>query len=236
VSPELWAATLAAAWTGILTAISPCPLATNVAAIAFISRRVENPRAAILTGLLYTLGRSLVYVAIAAILVASLMSAPAVSLTLQKYMNKLLGPILILLGMVLVGLITLPTRTSDLGQKVGQKVADWGVWAGLILGVVFALSFCPASAALYFAGLIPLAIKFESSVLLPLVFGVSTALPVVVFAVLIAVSANAMATAYNRLSAFERGARQVTGVIFILVGIYFTIAFIFQLPLTPRTA
>jgi cytochrome c-type biogenesis protein len=228
VTGELWAAVLAAAWTGILTAISPCPLATNVAAISFISRRVGNPRAALVTGLLYTLGRSLVYVLIAAILVSSLLSAPTVSVTLQKYMNKLLGPILILLGMVLLGMITLPGRGSDLGQRVGEKVADRGVWAGLILGVVFALSFCPASAALYFAGLIPLAIKFESSVLLPAVFGVSTALPVVAFAVLIVISANAMAKAYDRISAFERWARRITGVLFLILGIYFCLAFIFQ--------
>jgi cytochrome c-type biogenesis protein len=228
VTAELWAAIAAAAWTGILTAISPCPLATNVAAISFISRRVENPRAALLTGLLYTLGRSVVYVAIAVMLVGSLLSAPAISIALQKYMNKLLGPILILLGMVLLGMIVLPTRGSDLGQRVGQKVADWGVWAGLVLGVVFALSFCPASAALYFAGLIPLAIKFESNFMLPAVFGISTALPVVLFAFLIAISANAMAKAFNRISAFERWARRVTGVIFLVVGVYFCLAFIFK--------
>jgi cytochrome c biogenesis protein CcdA len=228
VTAELWAAIAAAAWTGILTAISPCPLATNVAAISFISRRVANPRAALLTGLLYTLGRSVVYVGIAAILVGSLLSAPTLSLTLQKYMNKVLGPILILLGMVLLGMIPVPSRGSDLGQRVGQKVADWGIWAGLILGIVFALSFCPASAALYFAGLIPLAVKFESSVMLPAVFGVSTALPVVLFAILIVVSANTMAKAFNRISAFERWARRVTGVIFIVVGIYFCLVFIFK--------
>ncbi len=228
MTAELWAAIAAAAWTGILTAISPCPLATNVAAISFISRRVENPRAALLTGLLYTLGRSLVYIAIAAILVGSLMSAPAVSMALQKYMNKLLGPILLLLGMVLLGMIALPTSGSDLGQRIGQKVADWGIWAGLVLGVVFALTFCPASAALYFAGLIPLAVKFESSIMLPAVFGISTALPVVVFAILIVISANAMAKAFNSISVFERWARRVTGVIFLLVGVYFCLAFIFK--------
>jgi cytochrome c-type biogenesis protein len=228
VTAELWAAVVAAAWAGILTAISPCPLATNVAAISFICRRVENPRAALLTGLLYTLGRSLVYVAIAAVLVDSLLAAPAVSIALQKYMNKLLGPILILLGMILLGMIAWPGRGSDLGEKVGQRVADWGVWAGLALGIVFALSFCPASAALYFAGLVPLALKFQSAVLLPLVFGISTALPVVVFAILIVLSANAMAKAFNRISAFEHWARRVTGVTFLIVGVYFCLAFIFR--------
>jgi cytochrome c biogenesis protein CcdA len=228
MTAEFLTAIAAAAWTGILTAISPCPLATNVAAISFISRRVESPRAALLTGLLYTLGRSIAYVAIAVLLVGSLLSAPSVSMALQKYMNKLLGPILILLGMFLLDMITIPSRGSGLGQRVGQKVADWGMWGGLVLGFVFALTFCPASAALYFAGLIPLAVKFESSVMLPAVFGISTALPVVVFAILIVVSANAMATAFNRIRAFERWARRVTGFVFLLIGVYFCLALIFK--------
>lgn len=227
-SAEWWAAIVAAAWTGVLTAISPCPLATNVAAISFISRRVESPRAALLTGLLYALGRSIVYVAIATILVGSLLSAPTISSVLQKYLNRMLGPILILVGMVLLGLITLPTRGSGLEQKVGERVINWGIWAGLPLGVIFALTFCPASAALYFAGLIPLSIKYESSILLPAVFGISTALPVVAFAVLIAVGANVMGKAFDRVSAFEYWSRRITGVVFVVIGVYFCLAFIFK--------
>lgn len=228
MTAELWAAIVAAAWTGLLTAISPCPLATNVAAISFIGRRVGSPRAALATGLLYATGRSIAYVAVAAVLVGSVMSAPAVSLALQKYMNKLLGPILILVGMVLLDLLRLPTRGSGLGQRIGERVSGWGVWAGFALGVVFALSFCPASAALYFAGLVPLAIKFESIVLLPSVFGLATALPVVLFAVLIVVSTSAMARAFDRISVFEKWARRLTGIVFVVVGFYFSLVFIFE--------
>lgn len=226
---ELWIGVATAVWTGILTAISPCPLATNIAAISFIGRKVSSPRATILTGLLYTLGRSIVYVVLAAVLVASALSAPAVSQALQKYMNQLLGPVLILVGMVLLNLIEFQGKGSDLGQRVGRRVEGWGVWAGFVLGVVFALSFCPASAALYFTGLIPLAIRLESSLLLPLVFGIGTALPVVVFAFLIAVGTKAMAAAFDRVSAFERWARLVTGVLFVGVGVYFCLAFVFRI-------
>jgi len=229
VTTELFVGVATAAWTGVLTAISPCPLATNVAAISFIGRRVTSPRAALLTGLLYTLGRSLVYIAIAAVLVSSLLSAPAVSAALQKYMNKLLGPVLILVGMVLIGLIEFRASGSKLGERMGRRVADWGVWAGLVLGVVFALSFCPASAALYFAGLIPLAIKCESSVFLPLVFGIGTALPVVGFAVLIVFSAQAVGKAFDRIRAVELWARRLTGAVFIVVGLYFCLAFVFRI-------
>ena len=226
---EFGLAVASAAWFGVVMAISPCPLATNITAIAYIGRQVASPRAALLTGLLYALGRSLVYVAIAAALVAGVGAAPELSTWLQKYMNKLLGPVLILVGMLLLGLIDIRTRGSGLGERVGQRVAGWGVWAGLALGVVFALSFCPASASLYFAGAIPLAIKHESALVIPLAFGVATALPVVAFAILLVFSANAMARAYQKLGQFERWARWITGLLFIVVGVYFCLAFIFRI-------
>ena len=217
-----------AVWWGILTSISPCPLATNVAAISFIGRRVGSPRAAIATGLLYTLGRTLVYVVLGALLVSSLLSAPVVSHLLQKYMNKILGPILILVGMLLVGLIQFNTKGSRLGERVGKRVETWGVWSGLALGVVFALSFCPTSAALFFGSLVPLAVKYESSLVLPTLYGAGTALPVLVFAILIVLSTRAVGRAFNRLTQFEFWARRVTGVIFIGIGVYFSLAYIFR--------
>ena len=217
-----------AVWLGILTSISPCPLATNIAAISYIGRWVDNRRATVATGLLYTLGRSLVYVVLGALLVASLLSAPAVSHFLQKYMNKLLGPILILVGMILLGLIRFTPKGSAIGEKVGKRVEGWGIWGALVLGIVFALSFCPGSAALFFGSLIPLAVKYESSLLLPTVYGAGTALPVIVFAFLIAVGTNAVGQAFNRITQFELWARRITGTLFIGIGAYFSLAYIFR--------
>lgn len=220
--------TASAIWLGILTSISPCPLATNIAAITFIGRRIGSPRAVVATGLLYTLGRTLVYVVLGTLLVSSLLSAPVVSHLLQKYMNKLLGPILILVGMVLVGLIQFNTKGSRLGERVGKRVEAWGIWSGLALGVVFALSFCPGSAALFFGSLVPLAVKYESRLLLPTVYGAGTALPVLVFAILIVLGTRAVGQAFNRITQFEWWARRVTGVIFIGIGVYFSLAYIFR--------
>jgi cytochrome c biogenesis protein CcdA len=217
-----------AAWLGILTSISPCPLATNIAAVSFIARRIERPRAALVTGLLYAVGRSAVYIALGALLVASVLAAPGVSHWLQKYMNKLLGPVLILVGMVLLGLISLPAGKGGWGARISQRVQDWGIWSGLALGIVFALSFCPSSAALFFGSLVPLSIKAESSLLLPGIYGVSTALPVIVFAVLIAFGAQAVGKAFNRITAFEVWARRITGVLFIVIGVYFSLRFVFR--------
>ena len=220
--------TASAIWLGILTSISPCPLATNIAAITFIGRRIGSPRAAVATGLLYTLGRTLVYVVLGTLLVSSLLSAPVVSHLLQKYMNKLLGPILILVGMLLVGLIQFNTRGSRLGERVGQRVETWGIWSGLALGVVFALSFCPGSAALFFGSLVPLAVKYESHLLLPTVYGAGTALPVLLFAILITLGTRAVGQAFNRITQFEWWARRATGVLFIGIGVYFSLAYIFR--------
>ena len=216
-----------AAWLGIQTSISPCPLATNIAAISFIGRRVDNPRAAVATGLLYTLGRTVVYTVLGALLVSSLLSAPVVSHLLQKYMNKLLGPILILVGMVLGGLIQFTPKGSRLGERVGKRVETWGIWGGLALGIVFGLSFCPLSAALFFGSLIPVAVKFESGLLLPTVYGVGTGLPVLVFAILIVVGTRAVGQVFNRITQFEWWARHITGVIFIGIGVYFSLKHIF---------
>ncbi len=224
---ELLIGAVSAIWIGILTSISPCPLATNVVAISFIGRRVANPKAVVATGLLYACGRTLVYIALAFVLVSSLLAAPTVSHILQKYMNKLLGPVLILVGMILLGLIQIRTKGSGLGERVGRRVGSWGVLGGLALGVVFALSFCPASAALFFGSLIPLSIKCESSLLIPTLYGVGTALPVILFAILFASGTRAVGRAFNKITQFERWARMVTGLIFVGVGIYFCMAFIF---------
>jgi len=213
---------------GLLTAVSPCPLATNVAAISFIGRKVSRPSAVLATGLLYALGRSLVYVALAVLLVSSLLSAPEVAHALGRWVNRLLGPLLVLIGMVLLGLVRWTGKGSSLGARVGARVEGWGAPAGFALGVVFALSFCPVSAALYFGTLIPLAVKSDSRVLVPLVYGAGTAIPVILFATVLAFGANAVGRAFERISRVERRARAATGAIFITAGIYLTLAYVYR--------
>jgi len=217
-----------ALWLGVLTSISPCPLATNIAAISYIGRKVGNSRQVFLTGLLYTIGRTLAYLGLAFVLVASVLSVPQISLFLQKYMHLALGPLLIVVGMFLLGLIELNMGGGGMGEKLQKRVDALGIWGALLLGVVFALTFCPTSAALFFGSLVPLSLKVNSSVTLPAVYGVGTALPVMVFAVLLATSAQSVGKAYNVLAKIEWWARMLTGGIFILVGIYFSLKYVFQ--------
>jgi cytochrome c biogenesis protein CcdA len=226
---EFIIATGLAFWLGILTSISPCPLATNIAAISYIGRRMGNSRYVFLAGLLYTLGRTLAYLGLGVVLVACLLSKEQIALFLQKYMHLLLGPILIIVGMFLLQLIHFNMGGGGMSEGLQKRVDAIGIWGALLLGAVFALSFCPVSAALYFGSLIPLALKVNSSVVLPVVYGIGTALPVMVFAVLLALSAQSVGKAYNILTKIEWWARILTGWIFILLGLYFSLKYIFEL-------
>jgi len=226
---EFFSGMALAVWFGILTSISPCPLATNIAAISYIGKKVEHPRLVMLTGLLYTLGRSLAYLVLAVLLVKSLLSAPYISYLLQKYMIKIMGPLLIVVGMFLLGLVNVDVGSSGTGERMLKRADRMGIWGAGLLGIVFALSFCPTSAALFFGSLIPLALKSGSGVILPLLYGIGTALPVVVFAILIAMGAHYVGKVFHRITLFERWARKITGIIFIGIGIYFSLKYIFQL-------
>jgi len=216
-------------WFGILTSISPCPLATNITAMSFVGRRVGSPGKVLLAGVLYTVGRALTYLVLGALLVGSLLSAPRLSLVLQRTMNKALGPILIVVGVLLLGVIPLRLPSSGLTQRMGERIAKWGPFGALLLGVLFALTFCPVSAAFFFGSLLPLAIEQQSPVLLPALFGIGTAIPVLGFAVAIALGAKSLGKVFGKVTKIERWARLITGVVFIGVGIYLMLVHVFRL-------
>lgn len=210
-------------WFGLLTAISPCPLATNLAAISFTSRKIGSIPHVLGAGLCYTAGRTLGYVLLGILLVHGLLAAPEVSHLLQKYMNLLAGPLLILVAMVLLNLLAIPLPSAGLGKEVQDRIKNMGMPGAALLGFFFALSFCPTSAALFFGSLLPLAVKMESGFLLPTVYGIATGLPVLAAAFLLAFGANKAARAYNLVAVFEKRARQITGILFLAVGIWMTI-------------
>ena len=211
-----------ALWLGVLTSISPCPLATNIAALSYVGRHVASPRKAMLAGALYTLGRTIAYVAIAALVISALLSMVEVSATLQRLAAKALGPLLILVGVALLGVIPLPPFGGGMAQRM-HGMAGRGVWGAIPLGMAFALAFCPVSAALFFGCLIPLATAHASPLALPALYGVGTAMPVLGFAILVAAGAASLGSAYERMRKIERWARPATGIVFILAGIYETL-------------
>lgn len=220
----------AAFYLGILTSISPCPLATNIAAVSYIGRRLESPRRVLLTGVAYTLGRTVTYLALGVLLVASILSMSAVSHVLEKYMNRALGPVLVVAGMFLLGLLGFTSSGPAMSEKTQKRLESGGLWGAGLLGMLFALSFCPVSAALFFGSLIPLAVAHHSSFAIPSIYGVATGLPVLVFAVLLATGARRVGEAFNRLAAIDRWARRITGAAFVVVGVLYSLTYIFGLP------
>lgn len=223
-----FAVVISAAWLGILTSISPCPLATNIAAVSYIGQRMARPGFVLLSGLLYAAGRMLAYAALSGVLAVSVLTIPQISNSLQTHMNKVLGPVLILTGMVLIDLLSLPVSGSRLGERLGNRAAAWGTWGAGVLGIVFALSFCPVSAALFFGSLLPLAVSADSHILVPAIYGAGTATPVVGIALLMGFGAQSVGRALNRVAKFEKVARLVTGVVFIAAGIYYSLVYMFE--------
>lgn len=219
---SFWIAAGSALWLGILTSISPCPLATNIAAISFISRGAARPSRVLLTGALYTLGRMVTYVAIGMIVVWSVLSIPQVSNSLQRYMNLAIGPMLIIAAPFVAGWIRVGGDGSNWGARLGEKATAFGTWGAALLGAVFALTFCPVSAALFFGSLIPLALQAQSSVLMPSLYGIGTAVPVLAFALLVAFGVHAVGRAFQKLTLFDKWARRLTAYVFIAVGLYLT--------------
>jgi cytochrome c-type biogenesis protein len=218
---------LSALLLGLITAISPCPLATNIAAIGYVSRRVTERRYAIMTGVLYTLGRMFSYSVIGVIIIVAGLEIPGVASFLQDFGDRALGPILIVVGVIMLvaDRISLGLGGGRL-SALGAKVAGWGMLGGFLLGVLFALAFCPYSAALFFGVLIPLSLKSTGGVALPAVYAIGTGLPVLVFGVLISLSVARVSAWLNAVTRAERIIRVAASVIFIGVGIYLVVLWI----------
>jgi cytochrome c-type biogenesis protein len=220
-----------ALWLGILTSISPCPLATNVAAMSFIGRRTDSARGALWTGVLYTAGRALAYAVLGMLVVGGLLAIPTVSHWLQANMIRLLGPVLMVTALFLLEWITLGRSGGRFTGWAQRRAAAMGLGAAFFLGFMFALAFCPVSAALFFGSLIPLGLEAGSGFWLPLIYGVGTALPVLVFGLVLALAAGRIGRIFDRVTVIERWMRRGTGAVFLLIGLYFL--FVYTLRLAP---
>jgi cytochrome c-type biogenesis protein len=220
---ETLASGVTAVWLGILTAISPCPLATNIAAVSYIGRDVGRSGRVVVSGVAYTLGRSFAYVVVGMLVVASVLTIPGVSWFLQEQSNRILGPLLIVIGVLTLGWIRIPLPSFGIGEKLQKRAASGGAVRAGFLGMLFALSFCPVSAGLFFGSLIPLSASARSPVALPALFGIGTGLPVLACAIAIAFGANVVGRTFDVLTRIERWAKPVTGAIFILAGVYLMI-------------
>ncbi|MCG8183965.1 aromatic aminobenezylarsenical efflux permease ArsG family transporter [Tenacibaculum piscium] len=212
---------LSALILGLMTAISPCPLATNITATAFISKNISSKRKVFLSGLLYSLGRGFSYTVIGLILYFG-----ASKFHIARFLNqngeKYLGPLLIIIGLIMLGIIKLNFLGElNFQEKLSEKFKDKGLLGSFLIGIVFALAFCPYSAALFFGMLIPMTIASANGLYLPIVFAFGTGLPVILFTYLLAFTAGKVGVFYNRITKIEKIMRTIAGVVFILTGLYY---------------
>lgn len=218
---------LSAFLIGLLAAISPCPLATNITAMAFISRRITDRRYVAASGVLYTLGRMVSYFTIGALVIVAGASVPGVSLWLQDAGERFLGPLLIVVGILLLGIIRLPVvQGGGRLASIGESVARRGRAGAFLLGMVFALAFCPYTAILFFGILVPLALESTGGITLPAAFAFGTGLPVLLFALLLSAGVTKVSEWLNVVTAAEKVIRKIVAVVFLGAGIYFVVLWI----------
>jgi len=211
---------------GLLTAISPCPMATNITAIGYLSKDVENRRIVFLNGILYTLGRALSYTLLAFILYLGA-DQFKISGWFQQYGERIIGPLLIIIGFFMLDMVRISFPGFSQLKSRFQKKGVQGHWDVLLLGIIFALAFCPYSGVLYFGMLIPMTISSASGLYLPVVFAIATGIPVIIFAWLLAFTVSGVGKLYNSIRAFERWFRRIISVVFIGVGIYYIVIIYF---------
>jgi cytochrome c-type biogenesis protein len=212
---------LSAFLLGILTSISPCPLATNITAVAFISKDIKTPKYTILSGLFYTIGRGISYTLLATLIYFGI-SSFSISSIFQGWGDKVLGPVLIIIGLVMFGAIKIKLKgNNEKIEKIKVWLAGKGYLGAMLLGMLFAFAFCPYSGVLFFGVLIPMVVESASGLLLAPLFALGTGLPVIIFAFLIAFSMQAVGKTFSAVQKIEKWLRYGVASIFIITGVYY---------------
>ena len=210
---------------GLMTAISPCPLATNITATAYISKNISNKKIVFFSGVLYSLGRAFSYTAIGLILFFGA-SKFQISRFLNQNGEKMLGPLLIIIGLIMLNVIKINFFSKfKFSDKLSEKLKNKGLLGSFLIGLVFALAFCPYSAALFFGMLIPITIASADGLYLPIVFAFGTGLPVLLFTYLLAFSVGSVGVFYKKIGQIEKSMRLIAGVVFVLTGVYYILIF-----------
>lgn len=212
---------LAAFSLGLLTAIAPCPLATNVTATAYIAKTITNKRKVLLSGGLYTLGRVFTYTLIGAIIYFGA-SKFQIAKVLQGNGEKYIGFVLVILGLIMLDVIKLNfIKGVSITDRLSDKFKTRGLLGSFLLGALFAMAFCPYSGVLFFAMLIPMMLSADAGLSLPVLFSVGTGLPVILFAFVIAFSLEKLGAYFKAITKVEKVMRILAGVVFILTGLYY---------------
>ncbi|HOB58863.1 MAG TPA: aromatic aminobenezylarsenical efflux permease ArsG family transporter [Methanoregulaceae archaeon] len=215
---------VAAFFIGLVMTFSPCPLATNITAIAFISKKIGDSRHTLLVGTLYALGRMVAYIGLTALIVYAGLNIQSISLFLQEYGEKLIGPFLVIMGILMLELVDIPSIGGQGWlQKIELYLGEKGYLGGFLLGIIFALALCPFAAVLFFGMLIPIALKTGDAIFVPAVFGIATALPVIIISLVLVSGVNRVSGMMTAVQKNEKWIKWAVAAVFIIVGVYYIV-------------
>ena len=215
---------VAAFFIGLVMTFSPCPLATNITAIAFISKKIGDNRHTLLVGTLYALGRMVAYIGLTALIVYAGLNIQSISLFLQEYGEKLIGPFLVIMGILMLEIVDIPSIGGQGWlQKIELYLGEKGYLGGFLLGVIFALALCPFAAVLFFGMLIPIALKTGDAIFVPAVFGIATALPVIIISLVLVSGVNRVSGMMTAVQKNEKWIKWAVAAVFIIVGVYYIV-------------
>lgn len=219
-SPVLMVVVLA-----IVFALDPCLMLTNIAAIGYIGREVDDKRAILARGLYYTLGRTLSYGLLGCIMIAFLQlgkSLHPIEEFVEHYGVAILTVFMLLMGVLLCLSDYIPWLNINLAKNVDQTRFK-GKLGAFLLGIVLTFAFCPTNAILFFGMMVPVCSASKFGYALPFLFSATTAIPVLLIAYLIAFSINSIARCYNKVQLIGKILKWVVGIAFIAIGIYLAV-------------
>jgi cytochrome c biogenesis protein CcdA len=164
---------------GAMTTLHPCPLAVNAAAVSLLAGWSGERRSASRRIAAFVVGYCLTFATLALLLAGTSLRLPVVASALTRATAVFLGPLLVVVGMVHADVLPWPGSNRGNRRLLDRRARTLG---GYGLGAVLALSFCPATAALFFGLLLPLAVQYRAPVAFAAAYAIGAALPLVAVA------------------------------------------------------
>jgi cytochrome c biogenesis protein CcdA len=172
----------------------------------------------------YATGRAVAYVAVGILVAWGIAAAPQTSRFLQTFLEPFIGPLLIVVGLVLLGWIPLRLNFGPAQPGATEGLASRGLPGAFLLGVLFALTFCPTSAALFFGGLLPLSLAAPTQVPLFVIYGLATAVPVGVVALAVLAGAGSGARLVGGIQRWQGPLQTVNAWLIVAIRTYLTLS------------
>jgi len=221
---EMAAAAGTAALLGMLSALSPCSVTLTLSALSHLVARARHVQQVALAGLSMMLGMLCCLVGLAALIVGASLAVPTIALLVQKLANQVLGPVLVLVGMLHVGLLG-PVRStgSQRGFARLAKRGDASAAVSFVLGLLLAASFCPSTAGVYFGVLVPWALQHRAPVMLPLAYASGAVTPLLLCTVVIGTGSK-IAARLPQLVPVGEVIQRIAGWLMIALGIVTTVS------------